>query len=190
MPACCGGAVLRDATQNSTHATNSSGRSRHPLELYKSAHVVAEVHHPDLEPRPRHADGTALSYTIRTMEARLGVRLLTRTTRSVSLTEAGERLIGSIGPRFDEIESEISALSWHRPLDHGLDGSRVERPRRFCPTIFALHHVSRSCQSRRRARSAAVFPLKRWRAHLSSVPPKFVRPCIPITAKAIPRGDE
>ena len=133
---------------------------------------------------------SALSYTIRTMEARLGVRLLTRTTRSVSLTEAGERLIGSIGPRFDEIESEISALSWHRPLDHGLDGSRVERPRRFCPTIFALHHVSRSCQSRRRAPSAAVFPLKRWRAHLSSVPPKFVRPCIPITAKAIPRGDE
>ena len=54
---------------------------------------------------------SALSYTIRTMEARLGVRLLTRTTRSVSLTEAGERLIGSIGPRFDEIESEISALS-------------------------------------------------------------------------------
>src|ERR1700674_5402256 len=42
---------------DSTHATNSSGRSRHPLELYKSAHVVAEVHHPDLESRPRHADG-------------------------------------------------------------------------------------------------------------------------------------
>lgn len=54
---------------------------------------------------------SALSYTIRTMEARLGVRLLTRTTRSVSLTDAGERLLTSIGPRFDEIESEISALS-------------------------------------------------------------------------------
>lgn len=54
---------------------------------------------------------SALSYTIRTMEARLGLRLLTRTTRSVSLTEAGERLIGSIGARFDEIEGEISALS-------------------------------------------------------------------------------
>jgi len=52
----------------------------------------------------------ALSYTLRQLEARLGVRLLTRTTRSVSLTEAGERLLGSIGPRFDEIESEISAL--------------------------------------------------------------------------------
>ena len=54
---------------------------------------------------------SALSYTIRTMEARLGLRLLTRTTRSVSLTEAGERLLRSIGPRLDEIESEISALS-------------------------------------------------------------------------------
>src|SRR4051794_19530027 len=54
---------------------------------------------------------SALSYTIRKLEARLGIRLLTRTTRSVSLTEAGDRLIGSIGPRFDEIESEIAALS-------------------------------------------------------------------------------
>src|SRR5437773_2983205 len=54
---------------------------------------------------------SALSYTIRTLEARLGLRLLTRTTRSVSLTEAGERLLRSIGPRFDEIESEISALT-------------------------------------------------------------------------------
>jgi DNA-binding transcriptional LysR family regulator len=54
---------------------------------------------------------SALSYSLRTLEARLGVRLLTRTTRSVSLTEAGDRLFRSIAPRFDEIESEISALS-------------------------------------------------------------------------------
>jgi DNA-binding transcriptional LysR family regulator len=54
---------------------------------------------------------SALSYSIRTMEARLGIRLLTRTTRSVSLTEAGDRLFRSIAPRFDEIASEISALS-------------------------------------------------------------------------------
>ena len=54
---------------------------------------------------------SALSYTVRTLEARLGVRLLTRTTRSVSLTEAGDRLLRSIGPLFDGIESEISALS-------------------------------------------------------------------------------
>ncbi|HLY64258.1 MAG TPA: LysR family transcriptional regulator, partial [Chloroflexota bacterium] len=53
---------------------------------------------------------SALSHTIRELEARLGVRLLTRTTRSVSPTEAGERLLDRLGPRFDEIESELEAL--------------------------------------------------------------------------------
>lgn len=54
---------------------------------------------------------SALSHTVRRLETRLGVRLLSRTTRSVSATEAGERLIGSIGPRFAEIESELEALN-------------------------------------------------------------------------------
>ena len=62
---------------------------------------------------------SALSYTIRTLEERLGLRLLTRTTRSVSLTDAGERLLSSIGPRFDEIEHEISALSAMRDKPAG-----------------------------------------------------------------------
>jgi DNA-binding transcriptional LysR family regulator len=62
---------------------------------------------------------SALSYTIRTLEARLELRLLTRTTRSVSLTEAGERLLLSIGPRFDEIEGEIAALSAMRDKPAG-----------------------------------------------------------------------
>ena len=53
---------------------------------------------------------SALSHTIRELEERLGVRLLTRTTRSVSPTEAGERLLRNIGPRFDEIEAEIAAV--------------------------------------------------------------------------------
>ena len=61
----------------------------------------------------------ALSYTIRTLEERLGLRLLTRTTRSVSLTEAGDRLLRTIGPRFDEIETEISALSGLRDKPAG-----------------------------------------------------------------------
>jgi DNA-binding transcriptional LysR family regulator len=54
---------------------------------------------------------SALSHTIRGLEMRLGLRLLTRTTRSVAPTEAGERLLGSVGPRFDEIEAELAALS-------------------------------------------------------------------------------
>ena len=54
---------------------------------------------------------SALSHTIRGLETRLGIRLLTRTTRAVSPTEAGQRLLESIGPHFDEIESQIAALS-------------------------------------------------------------------------------
>src|SRR2546428_1325806 len=54
---------------------------------------------------------SALSQTIRGLEARLGLRLLTRTTRSVSATEAGERLLNTVAPRFEEIEAELAALS-------------------------------------------------------------------------------
>ena len=54
---------------------------------------------------------SALSHTIRELEERLGVRLLSRTTRSVSPTEAGERLLHNIGPRFDEIEAEVAAVT-------------------------------------------------------------------------------
>jgi DNA-binding transcriptional LysR family regulator len=53
---------------------------------------------------------SALSHTIRALEERLGVRLLTRTTRSVAPTAAGERLLDRIGPRLEEIESELDAL--------------------------------------------------------------------------------
>ena len=53
----------------------------------------------------------ALSQTIRQLEARLGVRLLARTTRRVSLTEAGERLLHTVGPRLEEIEAELAAVS-------------------------------------------------------------------------------
>jgi DNA-binding transcriptional LysR family regulator len=54
---------------------------------------------------------SALSHTIRGLEERLGVRLLTRTTRSVSPTQAGERLLRTVGPRFEEIDAELEALS-------------------------------------------------------------------------------
>jgi DNA-binding transcriptional LysR family regulator len=54
---------------------------------------------------------SALSQTLRGLEARLGLRLLTRTTRSVAPTEAGERLLRAAGPRLDEIDAELAALS-------------------------------------------------------------------------------
>ena len=52
---------------------------------------------------------SALSHTIRALEERLGLRLLTRTTRSVAPTEAGERLLRTVGPRFDEASARESA---------------------------------------------------------------------------------
>jgi len=54
---------------------------------------------------------SALSHAMRGLEERLGVRLLTRTTRSVAPTEAGERLLDRIGPHFEGIEAELAALS-------------------------------------------------------------------------------
>jgi DNA-binding transcriptional LysR family regulator len=54
---------------------------------------------------------SALSHTVRGLEARLGLRLLTRTTRSVAPTDAGERLLATVGQRFEEIEAELEALS-------------------------------------------------------------------------------
>lgn len=63
---------------------------------------------------------SALSQTIRNLEERLGLRLLTRTTRSVSSTEAGERLLRTIAPRFEEIEAELAALSELRDKPAGM----------------------------------------------------------------------
>lgn len=54
---------------------------------------------------------SALSHTIKGLEQRLGLRLLTRTTRSVSLTEVGRKLYGSVAPRLDEIENELDSLN-------------------------------------------------------------------------------
>ncbi len=62
---------------------------------------------------------SALSHTVRQLEERLGIRLLTRTTRSVSPTDAGERVLRTVGPRFDEIEAELAALSEFREKPAG-----------------------------------------------------------------------
>ena len=65
------------------------------------------------------ASQSALSHTVRGLEERLGLRLLTRTTRSVAPTEGGERLLRTAGPRLDEIEAEMAALSELRDKPSG-----------------------------------------------------------------------
>src|SRR5436305_10358079 len=62
---------------------------------------------------------SALSHTIRRLEGRLGVRLLTRSTRSVAPTEAGERLLRTLGPALDEIDAELAQLSTLRDKPAG-----------------------------------------------------------------------
>jgi len=74
---------------------------------------------------------SALSHTIRNLEARLGLRLLIRTTRSVSPTEAGERLLERVSPRFDAIAGELSSL---REL-----GSKITGTVRITASDFAFN---------------------------------------------------
>ena len=62
---------------------------------------------------------SALSQTMRGLESRLGVRLLTRTTRCVSVTEAGERLLRTVGPRFEEIDDELETVTALREKPSG-----------------------------------------------------------------------
>lgn len=62
---------------------------------------------------------SALSHAMLALEARLGVRLLTRTTRSVSTTEAGARLLGAVAPRLQEIEDELGSLTAMRDKPAG-----------------------------------------------------------------------
>ncbi|HGM7655320.1 TPA: LysR family transcriptional regulator [Pseudomonas aeruginosa] len=74
---------------------------------------------------------SALSQAISGLEARLQIRLLTRTTRSVSPTAAGERLLNAIGNRFDEIEAELDELSALRDKPAGTvritSGDHIQR---------------------------------------------------------------
>jgi DNA-binding transcriptional LysR family regulator len=87
---------------------------------------------------------SALSQTIRNLEARVGIRLLTRTTHSVAPTDAGERLLHGVAPRFGEIDAELDALSKLRDKPAGTiritatenAANAILRPvlKRFLPT--------------------------------------------------------
>lgn len=63
---------------------------------------------------------STLSHTIKNLESRLGLRLLTRTTRSVAPTEAGQRLVQSLGPRIEEIEADLANLMALRDKPSGM----------------------------------------------------------------------
>lgn len=76
---------------------------------------------------------SALSHTVRALEERLGVRLLTRTTRNVSMTEAGERLYVSVAPRLEEIEAEIAAVAEYR--DHPAGTVRITASEHVANTV-------------------------------------------------------
>lgn len=77
---------------------------------------------------------SALSHTLRGLEARLGVRLLNRNTRSVAPTEVGERLLQTVAPRFEEIESELAALNALRDKPAG--SVRITSPDYAADTIL------------------------------------------------------
>ena len=94
---------------------------------------------------------SALSHTIRRLEARLGLRLLTRTTRSVAPTQAGERLIETLRPALDDIDGRLTALT-----------RLARKARRRHP-----HHHQRACgrsdpAARAGPLAAATIPTSRW----------------------------
>lgn len=89
---------------------------------------------------------SALSHAIRGLEERMGVRLLTRTTRSVSPTDAGERLLHTVAPRLEEIEAEITAVS-----DLGEKAAGIIR-------ITAIDHVVDNVLWPRLAKMLAQYP--------------------------------
>jgi DNA-binding transcriptional LysR family regulator len=92
---------------------------------------------------------SALSHTIRGLETKLGIRLLTRTTRSVSPTDAGQRLLATVAPRFEEIEAEVAALSELRDkpagtirisaAEHAANTALWPRLEKFLPDYPDIH---------------------------------------------------
>lgn len=77
---------------------------------------------------------SALSHAVRRLEDRLGVRLLTRTTRKVSLTEAGERLLETVAPAFDDISAGLARLTDMRDKPAGT--VRITAPEHAASTLI------------------------------------------------------
>jgi len=87
--------------------------------------------------RERAVTASAISHAVSNLEDRLGVRLLNRTTRNVSLTDAGERLFASLSPAFDEIASALDQVNAYRDTPFGK--VRINVPSSIAP--FILGHA-------------------------------------------------
>lgn len=84
--------------------------------------------------RERGVAASAVSHAIRGLEERVGVRLFHRTTRSVSLTEAGERFLSELGPAFGQIERALDSLNAFRGTPFGT--VRINVPNSIAPFVF------------------------------------------------------
>jgi DNA-binding transcriptional LysR family regulator len=82
----------------------------------------------------RGTSSSAMSHAVRNLENRVGVRLFNRTTRSVSLTEAGEMLHARVGPALDELRAAIDALNDYRATPFGT--VRLNVPNSFAPFLM------------------------------------------------------
>lgn len=76
-----------------------------------------------------------LSHTLRELETQLGIRLLNRTTRNVSPTEAGEHLLAHLDPAFEDIAAALDSLNRFRETPHGL--VRINAPRNAIGLVLA-----------------------------------------------------
>ena len=82
----------------------------------------------------RGVTASALSHAVSNLEARVGIRLLNRTTRSVSLTDAGAMLLSQLSPAFGEIGSALDALNQYRDTPFGK--VRINAPNSIAPFVF------------------------------------------------------
>lgn len=82
----------------------------------------------------RGTSSSAMSHAVRNLESRVGVRLFNRTTRSVSLTEAGEMLYARVGPALDEMRAAIDALNNYRATPFGT--IRLNVPNSLAPFLM------------------------------------------------------
>jgi DNA-binding transcriptional LysR family regulator len=83
----------------------------------------------------RGVTASAISHAVSNLEARIGLRLLNRTTRSVALTDAGRRLLSQLAPAFGEIGAALDALNQYRDTPFGK--VRINAPTSIAPAVFA-----------------------------------------------------